>query len=152
MIKGSGVLPYAIHNKKIYFLLGQEEYKSGWKDSLKWADFGGHLEENLTIKQNAIKELMEETRCILGTPIDKYEKILDKCHKVIINGYICYIIKIPYKDYSKIFKNSKNKNMPEPFNEIRCIKWFSANSLIGNKKNYNKFRRRLLVIISKLYS
>ena len=152
-IKGSGVLPYTIYKDKLLFLLGQEEYQKGWRDSLKWADFGGRKEEGLTIKQNAIKELMEETIGLLGTPIEKYSERLDNSVKIMINGYVCYIVYVKHKDYNKLFKQKKkkSKNMPKEFNEIRNVKWFTDKELLCNIKNNKKFRHRLLSIIKKIY-
>ena len=152
-IKGSGVLPYTIYKKKLYFLLGQEEYNKGWRDSLKWADFGGKKEDGLTIKQNAIKELVEETNGILGTPVDEYSNKLENSVKIIINGYVCYLVYVKYRDYNKLFKQKKKsrKNLPPEFNEIRNVKWFSDKELLCNISNTKKFRNRLLTIIKRVY-
>ncbi len=63
---GAGVLPIAIHKKKIYLLFSREEINSN-DDAGLWSDFGGSKDRKETYKQTAIRECHEEANGILGT-------------------------------------------------------------------------------------
>ena len=45
---GAGILPIAIHNRKVYLLIGKEH------DEKKWSDFGGSTEYNETAFNTAL--------------------------------------------------------------------------------------------------
>ena len=62
--KSAGVIPYAIHNGELYFLLQQTNNPLKKKDS-GWNDFGGkrvNLEESTA--ETAAREFSEETSCL----------------------------------------------------------------------------------------
>ena len=103
-IKGTGVLPFTIHNDKLFFLLGQEKKINNWEGSCKWSDFGGKLEKGLTFQENAIKELTEESFGVLGKPKNKYIEKLDDSMHIVLQGYVCWLVYVPYKDYPKMFQ------------------------------------------------
>lgn len=60
---GSGVLPIAIHQGKAYLLLGREVNSTDSNGT--WCSFGGGLEENESITDNAIREFMEESMALI---------------------------------------------------------------------------------------
>lgn len=80
----AGILPYAFHNGKAYFLLGLEQRyinpkklpKSNWhltspnEGSWVWTDFGGRCDAtDNTITRCAARECAEETRGFFGNAI-----------------------------------------------------------------------------------
>jgi hypothetical protein len=70
---GGGVLCYAVHHGKVYFLLGREAYVPGWRfGSSRWSDFAGgahsgdeqlnSVDEEAGIEA-ATREFVEESMC-----------------------------------------------------------------------------------------
>jgi 8-oxo-dGTP pyrophosphatase MutT (NUDIX family) len=74
MVAGS-ILPVTIHNKKLYFLFGQEskfeDYAPGW------SDFGGNCENGETPYKTALRESSEELTGFLGNSIE-IKKLIKK--------------------------------------------------------------------------
>ena len=70
MGKGSGILPVAIKNNKLYLLFSREYIYSSYVDGGKWSDFGGHKEGSESNKETAIREGWEESSGFLGNKID----------------------------------------------------------------------------------
>ena len=58
-----GVIPYYVHNKQVYILLGRERVDSKKTGAAgTFSDFGGSVKlDGTTILQNAVRELAEET-------------------------------------------------------------------------------------------
>ena len=69
---GGGILPVAIKNNQLYFLLGKE---NDMADTPGWADFGGGNENNETNYQAAIREGVEELNGFLGS-VNKMKKMV----------------------------------------------------------------------------
>lgn len=81
--KGSGILPYAIVDDKIYFLLQKTDNPCKKKDS-GWNDFGGKINKSEHTVMAATREFSEETSCLfyLKEQTDEqssllYEKLKD---------------------------------------------------------------------------
>ena len=133
------------------FLLGQERRVNNWEGSGKWSDFGGKLEKGLTFQQNAIKELAEESFRVLGVPKKTYIDKLDDSMHIVLQGYICWLLYVPYKDYPKIFLEKRKKNKkkyPKEYYEMSKIKWFTLQEVLKGGK---KFRKRFSYVIKKIY-
>lgn len=60
---GAGVLPYAIDNHQVYFLLSEEGFGSA---ANTWCEFGGGRENGETAAQTAARECWEESKDFLG--------------------------------------------------------------------------------------
>ena len=72
--KSAGIIPYTIHNGKIYFLL-QQIIKPVKKKDFGWNDFGGkQIDVSETTAETAAREFSEETSCLfylMEQPNDK---------------------------------------------------------------------------------
>lgn len=152
---GAGILPMAINNNNIYFLLGQETFNK------EWADFGGSRDsKSETVFETAIREGYEELDGFLGSKL--------KLKRMIKDNYITKISKDDNTYHTYIFKISYNSLLPEYFNNHhkfikthfpdkidkkgffeKCnIKWFTLDDL-NNNKNY-KIRQHYKEIVKKL--
>lgn len=105
----AGLLPVAIHKKKLYFLFGRENQ---YNDTPGWSDFGGGIEPGESVLETNLREIEEETCGFLTR-----EEIIKSIQKngsipftMISNGkkYITTIVKIPY-----------DEKLPEYFNKSR---------------------------------
>lgn len=102
----AGILPYAVHQGELYFLVGRD-----WRDE-GWSDFGGKVEgcDNYNIKSTAIREFYEETVGCVQT-IDNVAKWLHENREYTeiqsktLNGspYFMFLVEIPYLNYRHVF-------------------------------------------------
>tara|TARA_B100002051_G_scaffold227657_1_gene223846 strand:- start:1571 stop:2059 length:489 start_codon:yes stop_codon:yes gene_type:complete len=92
---GGGVLPVALHNGQVLFLLGKESSRRGG-----WSDFGGSKEGRETPRQTAIREGAEELDGFFGTGRSLSERVRDN-HLVTvrIRGFATYLFQVPYDPY-----------------------------------------------------
>lgn len=158
-ITGCGLLPYACYNGKLYILLGREQYPS-----LKFSDFGGHIEFGEKSIQCAIREGYEETMGILGNQSQLKEMVDDK-KNITVDTYNCYLLKTSYdKNLPNIYRNIYNyftkcaqtkhgryviPSCPEGWFEKKEIKWYEMNDLKKQiKNNNNSFNKRIKKIIN----
>lgn len=108
---GAGILPVAIHKKKVYFLFGRE---NKYNDTPGWSDFGGGMEKGETIIQTNLREIEEET-CGFITR----EEIIESIQR---NGTMVFTIYPNNKKYTTtIVKIPYDENLPEYFNKNRSI-------------------------------
>lgn len=155
---GGGILPVAIKNNQLYFLLGKE---NDIADTPGWADFGGGNENNETNYQAAIREGVEELNGFLGS--------VNKMKKVVRNNKILHL-KNKRKTYESIlFLTKYNEDLVYYFNnnyrflikqlphvkkehngllEKSEIKWFSISDLQREKK-YRIFYKEFVHMILK---
>jgi len=155
---GGGILPVAIKNNQLYFLLGKE---NDIADTPGWADFGGGNENNETNYQAAIREGVEELNGFLGS--------VNKMKKVVRNNKILHL-KNKRKTYESIlFLTKYNEDLVYYFNnnyrflikqlphvkkqhngllEKSEIRWFSINDLQREKK-YRIFYKEFVHMILK---
>jgi 8-oxo-dGTP pyrophosphatase MutT (NUDIX family) len=132
---GGGLLPIAIHNSKLYFLLGREI------SDKKWSDFGGGREKGETNYQTALREGAEELNGFLGSNMKSLvskNKImtlqtLNKC-------YVSYLFTIDYSSMLPIYFNNHHKFVEKHFAEVVTntrngyyekdkIEWFTIDEL-----------------------
>ena len=110
----AGVLFHSIapDGKTRVFLLGREKHSTGYRDSLKSADFGGKIEESdVDIDVTASRECYEEMMGVVAT----YPTILSRLRSREITAaydirlgntqgyYRMYLLRIPYDDYGAQF-------------------------------------------------
>lgn len=133
---GAGILPVAIHNKKIYLLLGKE------KDTHVWSDFGGGKENNETHIETACREGAEELNGFIGSQTSIKEQIRKNGITVINNGsktYRSYLFEIAYDSSLPNYFNNNfklmRKMLPKEIEkknglfEKSEIRWFSLNDM-----------------------
>lgn len=149
---GAGILPVAMHNNKIYFLLGLE---NEYNDTPGWADFGGGKKFNETSIETASREGSEELNGFFGTK--ENIKHLIENHtilKVDINSYITYIVKVQYDEdmptyfnnnyiFSKKYLGSTISNKNNGLFEKQKIKWFTYKELT-KETNYRIYYTKII--------
>ena len=152
---GAGILPLAINNNTVYFLLGKEYYDK------KWSDFGGSRDSKTeTTFETAIREGYEELDGFLGTKSNVKQMVKDNYITKISkhdNTYHTYVFKIQFDPLLPEYFNNHHKFMQRHFPdkidkkgffEKSDIKWFTLDDL-NNTKKY-KFRYHYKEIIKKL--
>jgi len=86
--RSAGIIPYTLHQKKLYFLLQKNYYPSKKKD-LGWNDFGGKQNnENETTSEIASREFSEETSCLFYLK-DQNTEEAQKLFDLLKNGNKC---------------------------------------------------------------
>lgn len=141
---GSGILPIAKYQNRLYFLFGKEHFLT---DNSRWSDFGGKIENQESIIDGAIREGYEETCGFLGSYDEMRDLIYNKyLFTIKSNNYTTYVYRMKYnKDLPKYFNNNFNF-VCNNINNIVCkngyyekeeIRWFDINEL---KNNINLFR------------
>ena len=90
---GAGILPTAIHQGKLYFLFGKENYNE--KSAPGFSDFGGGQDGNENYLEAAIRESVEESTGFLGTEEDI---------KQIIKKSGTYNIDLPTQNKEKMYR------------------------------------------------
>lgn len=134
-IFSAGILPYAVYNGTIYFLLGRDADN-------KWSDFGGRVEpkDRGDYQLTASREFFEET---LGSvyDYDYVKKIIRKCPKIISktgagHPYYMYILKLHYSDLIRMkFLSTKNfiansiTTIDKKYVEKNDIRWVSIDTI-----------------------
>jgi len=137
---GAGILPYARHDGKVYFLLGKESYG---KSRNLWCDFGGRMERSDTgsFIKNAVREFCEET----GTSKNETSTLISACGSapfVQFRKYRMYLIEIPFKQSKKFSSDGEKKEFA----------WIDAQFLINifkyNRNHKRSHRQRGLIVFS----
>lgn len=148
---GAGILPVAINNNTMYFLLGQEVYDGCW------SDFGGKPNSKTeTIFNTAIREGYEELNGFLGTKTEMIKLVQNNLIKKLSkndNTYHSYLFQIEYNYLlpNYFYNNHKfiKQNFPEElkkngFFEKKNIKWFTIDELFNNKIKYRPHFREII--------
>lgn len=147
---GAGILPVAIHNKKLMFLFGRE---NKYADTPGWSDFGGGPDKGETIFETAIREGYEELSGILGSKTTLKSLVKkNMIHKIHFNKYAIFIFKIKYDETLPKHFNLMNKfierNIPDIVKkhnglfEKSEIKWFSLEELKNKKHLFRNYYRK----------
>lgn len=112
-IQASGCLPFAVHNKEIYFLLGKESCRYRYQASKTWCDFGGGITgRNKDPFSVAVQELQEESFSVL---FKSYFQAKEMVYKNTVGSvmsdigdrqpYMMFLVKVPYDpNINKIFQ------------------------------------------------
>jgi hypothetical protein len=117
-----GAILYTIYQNKIYIILGKEHGE--------WFPFKGTSEKNETIKQTAIREILEETcNCIQL----KEDEISLECNFQTSRKY--YHIGLIYVDYNfmKNFSVSRKTQINDKYLEKTDIKMFNIDHILNKK-------------------
>ena len=154
---GSGVLPIAKHNKKLYFLFSREWIHSDYDPGL-WSDFGGTKENKETYKETAIREGYEESMGFIGSR-NRIKQLITKYNiyfKTTTN-YRTYIVLIKYdknlprrfrKHFTETLKtNPELVRMHNGLYEKDYLKWYTLEEI---QENIHTFRPWYKDIIRQL--
>lgn len=147
MVAGS-ILPFTIHNGKVYFLFGKE---NALADTPGFSDFGGGVEGNEDPYQTALREGGEELTGFLGDSVilEKHIKKTGGCYKMLHNTYNIHVIYIDYdenlpkyynQNHDFLWKrmNKQYLNNTKLFEKIE-IRWFSISDMKKHKKEFRNF-------------
>ena len=157
---GGGILPFAVHNNKIYFLFSRE-YNKGKSEGGSWSDFGGSKEKGETYKDTALREGWEESNNILGNK-EKIKKLIEKntIRTLTFNGYRTYIVAIYYnKKLPEIFRNNfleVKKNKPHLINkngfyEKDKLEWVEYEDIKNKMHMFRPWYRGMIKELLKMY-
>jgi len=157
MVAGS-ILPFTIHNGKVYFLFGKE---NALADTPGFSDFGGGVEGNEDPYQTALREGGEELTGFLGdsSTLEKHIKKNGGFYKMLHNTYNIHVIYIDYDENLPKYYNQNHEflwkrmdkqylNNTKLFEKIE-IRWFSISDMKKHKKEFRNFYQE---IISKIIS
>jgi 8-oxo-dGTP pyrophosphatase MutT (NUDIX family) len=152
MVAGS-ILPFTIHNGKVYFLFGKE---NALADTPGFSDFGGGVEGNEDPYQTALREGGEELTGFLGDSqtLEKHIKKNGGCYKMLHNTYNIHIIYIDYdenlpkyynQNHDFLWKrmNKQYLNNTKLFEKIE-IRWFSISDMKKHKKEFRNFYQEIV--------
>lgn len=119
---GAGILPYAIIDNEIHFLLSKEGYGPC---ANTWCDFGGEADPSETSVDTAVRECWEESRGILGDKGEIASKI-SASNWIGSEDYKMYFLRV---DHPSSHTNSdflQRKFSQYPWMEKTGIKWIKA--------------------------
>ena len=149
---GGGLLPVALHNSKLYFLLGRNIKNK------KWSDFGGSKEKGETHYQSALREGVEELNGFLGHNMKSLvskKKIMTITRKERI--YKCILFTIDYNSMLPIYFNNHHKYVETHFKKVvddtengyyekDKIQWFTIDEMkeLLKKKKIRDFYETVL--------
>lgn len=162
--KGCGIIPYSVHNNKVYFLCGID-----YNDKI--SDLGGKIDKGESAIDCAVREFYEESVGLFANKKDIKKFIQNgkknKNTKIIKLGadscYITYMIKSKYEPiitdaYEILYKYIKNCDFvkyDEGYFEMKSLKWIDYDTLKKHVNTKNKIIDRrffaILKIISKKY-
>ena len=150
---GAGILPIAIHNRKVYLLIGKEH------DEKKWSDFGGSTEYNETAFNTAIREGCEELNGFLGCK-SQLSKLVRKNMLTHINknNYTSFLFQIEYDENLPFYFNKNSKYIRNKFPELintngnfekSEIKWINIDELHKYRHIFRIFYKSIVSEIIK---
>jgi len=154
---GAGLLPVAIHKKKLYFLFGRENQ---YNDTPGWSDFGGGMEPGETVLETNLREIEEETCGFLSKEeIVKYIHQYGTIQFTMTSNrkkYITTIVKIPYDEKIVEYFNKSRATIEKYIPKITKtsvifekdkLKWFTLDEMYND---IHKFRFFYQTMVQKL--
>ena len=158
---GSSILPVAVHNNKLYFLIGKEN--SLEESAPGFSDFGGGIEKGETPFQTAVREGSEELTGFLGSP-SKIRKHIKKTggtyafthtnSKNSAQNYTVHIVKYPYDENLPKYYNDNHHFLWDRMNRTFLkstklfekieIEWFCEDDLKKRMSEYRPFYREVV--------
>ena len=145
---GGGIIPIAMHNKKVYFLFGREVHDK------MWGDFGGGREGKETRFQTAIREGCEELDGFLGCESSLKKLVTNNLVTQIDTEKLrTYLFRVEYDENLPIYFNNHhkfiNKHLHYKVNkkglfEKSQIKWFSIAELKKARTSFRPFYRKVV--------
>ena len=156
---GGGIMPVAMKNNTIYFLLGLE---NEYNDTPGWADFGGGAKKGENMLETSLREGGEELNGFLGSGSD-LKRLVTK-NKIITlqyEKYASYLFQIPYDENLPLYFNNNFKFMKNNLKNVvkqedngllekSEIKWFSLDQ-IKREKKYRPFFKNIINLLVKNY-
>jgi 8-oxo-dGTP pyrophosphatase MutT (NUDIX family) len=152
MVAGS-ILPFTIHNGKVYFLFGKE---NALADTPGFSDFGGGVEGNEDPFETALREGGEELTGFLGDSaiLEKHIKKNGGFYKMLHNTYNIHVIYIDYDENLPKYYNQNHEflwkrmnkqylNNTKLFEKIE-IRWFSISDMKKHKKEFRNFYQEIV--------
>ena len=155
---GGGILPFAIHNDKIYFLFSRERLVfNKHRDRGLYSDFGGSQEKNESPRQVAIREGNEESNGILGD----MKKLIKKSPKYIGDDtYRIYLVPIPFdktlpskfnKEFKRIYTHFPNRvEIDNGLYEKDKLRWIELKKLIKNIKIFRPWYKKYIYQLTRV--
>lgn len=108
-VVGAGILPFAVHRGRVYFLMARERNVMHWRGSHKWSAFEGSRKAGECARLNAAREFVEES---LGTvpltlepanagDVSEALRVNRHCMRVALKRssgavHVTYVVCIPY--------------------------------------------------------
>ena len=155
---GSGILPVAKHQNKLYFLFGEECHIALDKG---WSDFGGRVEDKESMFDGAIREGYEETSGFLGNHQELNDLVRSNFIAVIqSDNFHSFLFQIKYdlnlsKYYNRNFefvsKNLKKIIGQDGYYEKSKIRWFTLNELQDEIHLFRNFYKPFIKTIVNNY-
>lgn len=139
--KRAGVIPYTIHNTKLYYLLGVDRKFN------EYTDFGGGCKTEETLLEGAWREFNEESCNIFCEEVN-LESLASSIS--VINNEKDEAVFFVYIDYQWLysaedaFLNAQHKLISYSNNENSSVKWFESNEfncIMFNKKIKGVWKR-----------
>lgn len=154
--KAAGVLPYAVHNNRIYLLLGGEDRSRKGDGKEVWHHFGGKrdAETDSFPQDTAIRELHEETGGLLVEQLSSISQTLYNLHSFkfwLRSGkYVFFVVEVDYiVDISTKFRALDRNNLVENdqvdlqwvpcMDVVNAIKENSGVLIDGGEKQFYRF-------------
>ena len=148
---GGAILPVAIYNNKLYFLMGKENELE--RSAKGWADFGGGSEGNETPIQTALREGSEELCGFLGGQ-DRIRQLLDPSYHFKHKTYNVFIFRLHYDPNLPLYYNEQhaflwNKIDNQLLQKSRCfekeqIRWFTEEELTTMRSEFRPFYQEVV--------
>lgn len=149
---GGGILPVAIHNGELLFLVGQE------CEDQKWCDFGGGPKSSETDLQTAVREGCEELSGFFGSTHEIQDLIkhnlLLKIHlETGKHSYTSFLFQVPYDPILPIYFNNQFKFIKKHRPHLICqnglfekkqMQWMTCADL-KNKRGFFRARYRPII-------
>ena len=154
---GSGLLPIAVHNNTIYFLIGRENKHN---DSPGWSDFGGGMESGETPMDTCLREVEEETagfiqKAVILKSIQKHGTLTFHMKTGQLDYHTTLVI-IDYDPLMPIHFNNNHQFIETHFPKIvkssvffekDKMKWVTFSEM---KRNLGEFRKFYCPMIQHL--
>jgi len=154
---GAGILPTAIHQKKLYFLFGKE---NKYEESAPgWCDFGGGTEKGETFLDTKVREGTEELTGFLGSEQELKRKIQQGTYDILFNDdkYQMSILPLKYDPMLPYYYNNNQRFLqkrlePNLIKNSRIfekdeIKWVCIDDIPKMNKQFRHYFRDVAKMI-----
>jgi protein associated with RNAse G/E len=154
---GAGILPTAIHQKKLYFLFGKE---NKYEESAPgWCDFGGGTEKGETFLDTKVREGTEELTGFLGSEQELKRKIQQGTYDILFNDdkYQMSILPLKYDPMLPYYYNNNQRFLqkrlePDLIKNSRIfekeeIKWVCIDDIPKMNKQFRHYFRDVAKMI-----
>lgn len=105
---GAGILPFAVHNGDVYYLLGKESDGTIKSRNNLFCDFGGGRKTEEKPRETAFREFLEESLNVLGMEEEIKKAMCTSAPVYNKDNYALYLVEVPF---SQEIVNSYNWTM-----------------------------------------